>query len=207
MLTSPEFAPILQDRTFNDKLTSICFDEAHCIINWQSFRPEFKLISFIRYQLPWVSLYLTTATLPGHQLQYLKKLLSLDDSNTEIIRLSNNRPNIQLIAQEMKHAQSSYEDLLVFLGPSPSFDQPPPSPVIIYMNSKKDCEDGGTFLRGALKAIDPRLESKAAWFHSSNSKEFAQTVLEKLKSKEIWYLLATEILGMVSIHWPRHELD
>jgi superfamily II DNA helicase RecQ len=155
-------------------------------------------MEFLRHQFPNVQWYFTSATLSQEQITYLKAKFRLEKEKTRIIRLSNDRPNVQLIAKEMTFPASSFEDLLVFLGPKPSVR--PNGPVIVYFNSKKDCQEAATFFRATLKAIDPALETKANWFHSNNSQEYAESVIQKLNAGDVWYLFATEILGMVSIY-------
>ncbi|KIM20100.1 hypothetical protein M408DRAFT_30653 [Serendipita vermifera MAFF 305830] len=195
MFTSEDFAFILNDRLFQGRLTDVRVDEAHVVVQWARFRKEYRNLVFVRRQLPLVHWYFTSATLTEGHIAYLKDFLLLDNRTTTVIRLSNDRPNVQCIVREMRYAANGFKDALVFLGPNPT-PESHPGPTLVYCNSKADAEGLATFLQGVLNARGPGMGRKVTWFHSSNSEEHAKKIVGELLQGKYWILVCTEILGM-----------
>lgn len=197
MFTGDDFAAVLNDKLFQKRLTYICVDDAHVIVQRAQFHEEYRNLVFVRRQLPLVQWYFTSATLTKGHVAYLTDFLSLEDQDTTVIRLSNDRPTVQYILREMEYPANTFKDALVFLGPNPT-PYNHPGPTIVYCNSRSDAEDLATFLQGVLNAYGPGMERKITWFHSLNSQDHAKKVVGELLRGKYWILVCTEILGMVS---------
>lgn len=196
MFTSEDFGRVLSDRLFQQRLKHVRVDEAHVVIGWARFRKEYRNLVFVRRQLPHVLWYFTSATLTEGHVKYLLDFLNLDDKKTKIIRLSNDRPNVHIIARPMKFPPKSFKDALVFLGSNPTPENRP-GPTIIYCNTRPDAEGLATFLQGVLDARGPGMADKVIWYHSTSSEEHARLVVPSLLSGRYWIVVCTEILGMV----------
>lgn len=206
VITSPE--RILNDRRFLDlwkskrfvnKLRSITFDEAHCISQWSGeFRPEYADVGRLRWMLPkHVIFHAASATFPHHVLEHVKSVLQMRPERTREVRLTNDRPNIHLIVQEMLDPLSLYHDILrVF-----RFDgDPPPPPFMVFCNSRKETE---RLCQYARLHTPPGLADKLVWFHSGMSTRFRTDTIERLCQRKIWGIFCTDAAGMV---WSRFLL-
>jgi superfamily II DNA helicase RecQ len=197
VLVDDEFAVILDSNEWKSSLKHVHFDECHVIETWASFRSDFRRLQFLRLQFPQALFYFTTATFTVSQTNHIRTLFTLPAEKTKVIRLSNERKNVQMVVLEMKYPASSYRDLLRFLYPIPSTTQRLP-PTLLYVNTINEAESVATFFCSVLKEIDPTLEDKAVWVHSLSSKRHVEQVTKGLASGEYWIVVTTELLGMVN---------
>ena len=130
-------------------LLYVVIDEAHCVSQWASFRPEYGLLGRLRIFLPeTIPFYVPSATLPPVVLRDVKKVLRLREANTFSLLRSNDRPDLILSARFMDHPASSYEDLKFLIPNDPCKERPPP--FLIFFDSKQEAEDAATALRSSL---------------------------------------------------------
>ncbi|KAG2144045.1 P-loop containing nucleoside triphosphate hydrolase protein [Suillus cothurnatus] len=120
IITSPEciqndarFKRLWENKKFIEKVFAITFDESHCISKWgDSFHPEYGDIGNLRWILPaHIPFHITSATMPPHILEDVKRKLQIRSDAIEII-CSNDRPNIYLRVEEMKYPINTKWDLL-----------------------------------------------------------------------------------------------
>jgi hypothetical protein len=198
VLISPNFKPILESREWRTRLKHVRVDECHCITTWASFRPEFRRFNFLTDQFPHALFYFTSATITDRQSNHIKALFGLKQEDTKVIRLSNERTNVQIVITEMVYPSATHKDLLRFLHPIPSASKPC-RPFLVYVNSITEAESAATFLCAVLKEIDPAIEDKVTWVHSLSSKEHLDRVIKGLANGGYWGVISTEILGMVRL--------
>ncbi|EKM49479.1 uncharacterized protein PHACADRAFT_106922, partial [Phanerochaete carnosa HHB-10118-sp] len=109
------------------------------------------------------------------------------------VRQPNNWLNIHIGVQKIEHAVGSYLDL-AFLVPS-GWKEGDDSPCkfVAFFDSINEAMAAGEFLQRRLP-----LEhcEKILWFHSDMSDKFKAEALEKLRTREIWDLCATDSFGM-----------
>jgi superfamily II DNA helicase RecQ len=134
-------------------------DECHCITTWASFRPEFRRFEFLTDQFPHFLFYFTSATITERQANHIQVLFGLKKEDTKVIRLSNERTNVQIVIIDMVYPSMTHEDLLCFLHPLPSARNPR-RPFLVYVNTITEAESAATFLCAVLKEIDPAIEDK-----------------------------------------------
>jgi superfamily II DNA helicase RecQ len=179
---------------FRKQVTRIVFDEAHCVMDWGDFRPAYNRLCFIRPFLPHATFLALSATLSPLMVTELKRLLGLYD--VEVIRRSNDRHNISLVVKQMKHTLHSLHDL-AFLIP-PGFNDPshPPRKFMLFMRSKKQCQQAGRFLRARLA---PELQDRVIWVHSEMTSGFNERAMVKLRNGDVYGIVCTDVAGMVSL--------
>ncbi|KIL56654.1 hypothetical protein M378DRAFT_39791, partial [Amanita muscaria Koide BX008] len=72
------FEQLFKNKTFMSSVISIVIDEAHCISQWGSFRPEYRELGRLRYlQRHPCTIMATSATLTPSVLKDIKNVLSL----------------------------------------------------------------------------------------------------------------------------------
>lgn len=184
------FERLLKDPGFVALISSIIFDEAHCISQWGSFRPEYSEIGRLRYQVPHTPFVFASATFTLAILSEIKQKFGLCQENTTHIQRPTDRPNIALGVRRIKHALSSFADLAFIVEGS----LPPPK-FVIFFNSIAESVNAGNMLR---KRLPHHLRNKISWYNSDMSDEFKRDELECLRRGEIWGLCATDSFGMVS---------
>lgn len=188
------FQDLFGDRSFRARLISIVFDEAHCISQWGTFRPEYADVSRLRYQLPQTPFIFASATFSSLVLDDIKSTFGLTAENTVHIQRPNDRPNVHITVRKIEHTMASYHDLgfLISEGWKPGDSIPPK--FIIFFDSIAESVAAGEYLRSRLP---PEYREKICWFHSDMTAEFRAEQTEKLHKGEIWGICATDSFGMV----------
>lgn len=189
------FLKLLKDPSFLRKLIAVIIDEAHCVVNWGGFRPEYREMGLLRYIIPAsIPLYLVSATLPPVILRDIKKLLRLRASPYEEI-MSNDRPNVALMARRITYPLDSFWDLsfLVPQGWTPAKEKP--LTFLVFFNSINDLHKAVEFLRGRLP------EEYRDWilpFHSQMTEAHRLEVIALMKEGKLLGVCASEGFGLVS---------
>ena len=87
-------------RAFCQRLMVLAVDEAHLIWGWREFRKEYLNIGVIRSHFPDVPVVALSATLTPNVAKYVANTLHLRCDQTELYKLSVDRPNItQFVCQ------------------------------------------------------------------------------------------------------------
>lgn len=192
--TVPGFARLFQKPEFTSRIIGLVIDEAHCVAQWGSFRPEYKEISRMHSVLPGVNFHITSATLPRFVLDDVLGILHITRDQLFVMHRSNDRPNVAIVVREMQHPLASFADLDFLVDAWAAGGSPPPKFLILF-DSISDCVKAGLRLRSRLAAHN---RDKIKWHHSDMSAEFRVEELEALKAGLIIGLCATDTLGMVS---------
>lgn len=188
------FQKLLRKPDFVSRIISVVFDEAHCISEWGSFRPEYKDICQLRHRLPRVPFVFASATFTPTILADIKRMFGLDSSRLVHIRRPNDRPNIHLAVRKIQHAVNSYLDLAFLLPENWRDGDPPPPTFIIFFDNISHAVGAGKFLR---RRLPPEFRNKIKWFHSDMSTAYKEQTLQDLRDGKIWGLCATDSFGMV----------
>ncbi|KAJ3553995.1 hypothetical protein NM688_g3330 [Phlebia brevispora] len=187
------FERLMRKPAFAAKIDSVVFDEAHCISEWGSFRPEYRDVMQLRYRLPNTSFVFASATFTPSILADIKRSFNLTQDRLTHIHRSNDRPNIHIAVRKILYSLSSFLDL-AFLVPDGWKDgDPPPPKFVIFFDSISDAVNAGRFLR---KRLPPEYRHKIKWFHSDMSSRYKETAVEDLREGRIWGLCATDSFGM-----------
>ena len=187
---------MLKNASFAARLQYMIFDEAHCVSEWGSFRPEYKEIGNLRYFLPsGLRILLASATLPKRVLTDVMHSLNLDPDAVKTVHRSNDRPNLNLCVRRIKHSLKSYTDLLFLIpvGWKPGMEAPPK--FLVFFDSIAEAVEAGSVLR---RQLPKEHRGKILWLHANMSAEFKAETTRKLACGEIWGLCCTDSFGMVS---------
>ncbi|KAF8593383.1 P-loop containing nucleoside triphosphate hydrolase protein, partial [Ceratobasidium sp. AG-I] len=193
IIASPEY--IAEDTRFSRLWRSTNFTQ------WGDFWKAYRNLCFLRFILPSAVVLAVSATLPAGVLTEIKSLLGLKD-DVQLIRRSNDRPNIELVVCQMQFTLRSLFDLafLVPLGLTKSMIILPK--FMLFMESKELCQKAALFLR---RRLPPDLEHKVVWVHADMSRDHNQKALARLRSSEIYGVVCTDVAGM-GIDIPDVEL-
>ncbi|OAQ22065.1 P-loop containing nucleoside triphosphate hydrolase protein, partial [Linnemannia elongata AG-77] len=166
------------------RLFAVVVDEAHCIDSWGGkFRQEYGRIGELRSMVPRETPFLaTSATLPPQILENIKKSLHFR-SDTHMVNVGNDRPNIKFVVTEFRYPMNSFHDLKFLMD----FKK-----TIVYFNTRPAAESARRFLLQEL-CLD---SNKIAVYHSIKSETFKADILERFRKDKVLILLATEAVGM-----------
>ncbi|KAG1894505.1 uncharacterized protein F5891DRAFT_1130927 [Suillus fuscotomentosus] len=107
----------LKYRKFIEKLFVITLDKSHCISEWgDSFRPEYGDIGNLRWILPaHIPFHITSATMPPHILQDVKKKLQIRCDADSFMVFANSRKETESVAQFLRsYVAKEYCDKIVW---------------------------------------------------------------------------------------------
>ena len=203
IITNPEtllepkgrFLDVLRDRAFARHLTCIIIDEAHCVVNWGSFRPEYKEMGLLRHILPSSTpIYVVSATLPPTIMQDVRRLIRIRKDAYEEI-LSNDRSNVALMVRRITHPLHTYWDLsfLVPEGWKPGDEKP--LLFLVMFDQIRFLQEAVEFLR---KRLSKEHRDKIVAFHSELSEEHRLQAIQLMKSDALLGVCASEGFGLVS---------
>lgn len=191
------FVKMLCKDVFLALVKAFVFDEAHSIVEWGTFRPEYQELSRLHYRLMNVPFVFASATFSMAVLKDIKMLFGLTPTNLVEIHRSNDRPNICVGVRKIVHALSSYKDLAFLVPGSWKEGGDAPPKFVIFFNSIVEAVHAAKYLRNRLP---PHLRYLIKWFHADMSEQYKDTTLERLRKGEIWGICATDSFGLVCIH-------
>ncbi|KIJ11128.1 hypothetical protein PAXINDRAFT_15948 [Paxillus involutus ATCC 200175] len=179
-------------KKFGDKLFNVTFDEGHCISEWgDDFRPLYGQLGNLRWFLPdHTTFHVVSATMPPHIISDVKTKLCMRSYNLAKIIRSNDRPNINLIVEEMKFPCNSMHDLTRVMDLRGGLR---PEKFMLFTNSRGSAESACNHL---CTDLPPHLQDKIIWFHSRMTMEFWIEAIGKLRQGEIWGICCTDAAGM-----------
>lgn len=192
LYVSPEkmITPDMNTLLSRVKINLFAIDEAHCISSWgHDFRPDYKLLSFIKKQYPQIPVLALTATADKITRNDIVKLLAIP--NAEQFIDSFDRPNIKL---EVRPGQKRREQIIRFIKDRPNQSG------IVYCLSRKSTEDL------ANKLMDAGIRASA--YHAGMSSAERSKVQENFIKDEVPVICATIAFGMgidkSNVRWIIH---
>ncbi|KAF5335493.1 hypothetical protein D9611_012205 [Ephemerocybe angulata] len=200
IITSPEFnRGVLQQPAFTCRLRAVCIDEAHCISLWGgSFRKDYAALGVLRGRLAGhVPLLVASATLPTHILDDIRSKLSLKAS-AHTVALTNDRPNVALSVQTLKHSEESKGDMRILIPEDAIYPSDVPV-AAIYCNQRLTCETAADAARKWACEAGPLLSAPEEWivfYHSAIGSTRKREIEEGIQSGKIRLVFCTDALGM-----------
>ena len=195
-----EFEKLLTKPEFVSHIIGFVFDEAHCIISWGEFWPEYRELQWLRYIVPHRVPYLvTSATLTPESLSEVKRLLHLHLENLLAVHTSTNRPNLALCVRKIKYTLSTYADLGFLIPLGWQAGDPLPPKFLVFFDDIQDVINATKFLQSRLPI---HLRNRVKWFNSDMTTEFKEVEVAALAEGDTFGFLTTESFGMVSILNP-----
>ena len=109
MLSSSGFSHLIDSKIFQARLFVIAVDEVHLLGTWgNNFRTAFRQIGFVRARFSTrIPMFAMTATLQKRNLSHICSQLGFTPGKYHLVRLSNARPNIQLIFRTLNSSLTS----------------------------------------------------------------------------------------------------
>ncbi|KIK18682.1 hypothetical protein PISMIDRAFT_108930, partial [Pisolithus microcarpus 441] len=133
------FETLLKNPLFVTWIISIVIDEAHCLMDWGEFHPEYRELGHLCYVLPHsILLLITSATIMKRTLQDLTHLLHMSPSRTLVVCRSSDRPNIKIAVKKIKYTLNSYADLAFLIPAGFRADDPPLPKFLIFFDNIPD---------------------------------------------------------------------
>ncbi|KAM6493489.1 P-loop containing nucleoside triphosphate hydrolase protein [Amanita muscaria] len=187
------FDKLMRDKLFIGSLVAIMVNEAHCISQWGSFRPEYWHIGQLRYlqrkRCPYL---VTSATMSPAIIRDVKKVLNLDEDKLLLSHCSVNHSNFAIIVRPILHPLSSFLDLKFLLNGWKPGDQPPPKFLVFFDNIQTSVH-AAKFLHSLLPKDH---QYRIRWFNSEMSDSFKDAEAERLGKGVTWGLMMTDSFGM-----------
>ncbi|KIM60426.1 hypothetical protein SCLCIDRAFT_16348 [Scleroderma citrinum Foug A] len=179
-----EFDKLLTKPEFVSHIIGFVFDEAHCIISWGEFQPEYRELQWLRYIVPHRVPYLvTSATLTPESLSEVKRLLHLCSENLLAVHTLTNQPNLVLCVWKIKYTLSTYTDLGFLIPLGWQAGDPLPLKFLVFFDDIQDAINTTKFLR-------------IKWFNSDMMMEFKEVEVATLAEGDTFGFLTTESFGM-----------
>ena len=186
--------------TLNDmgQLGFLAIDESHCISVWgQDFRPEYTKIKLFREMFPQIPIIAVTATATNIVCKDIINFLQL--VKPTLVKASFDRPNLYLKISEIpteeiyekkpksikKTIRSVSKESLVLSY----LNKYPTEKIIVYANSRKDCED----IADKLNKLD---KDCCCVYHAGISKNEREKVQSEFSSGKFNVIISTIAFGM-----------
>jgi RecQ family ATP-dependent DNA helicase len=181
-----------------NQLGFLAIDESHCISVWgQDFRPEYTKIKQFREYYPSIPILAVTATATDTVCGDISKFLLL--SNPVIVRASFDRPNLYLKICEIPteqfkeirprsikitNKQKSKASIVL-----PHIKTYPNDRIIIYINSRKDCEE-------LAKELNKINKNCCEAYHAGLSTGIREKIQSQFSNGDINIIISTIAFGM-----------
>ncbi|EJF62758.1 P-loop containing nucleoside triphosphate hydrolase protein [Dichomitus squalens LYAD-421 SS1] len=192
---SPRFGfdRLWKNNRFMDKVISIIWDEGHCISAWGHFREEYLHAARLRHLMSCtVRFYVPSATLPEHVLNDVMSILQMQRGAVKLIWRSNDRPNVFLTVQKIKHPLASCKDL-EFLVPD---NWTPGMYILKFLVFFDNIEDSVRAAEILQKRMPREERNRIVWFNANNSHEFREESTREYQEGKLYGLYCTDSFGM-----------
>lgn len=167
----------------NKQLGFLAVDESHCISVWgHDFRNSYLNIKDFREKFPKIPIMALTATATERVTNEIVQLLQLKDP--VLIKARFDRPNLYLKCVELEKDNEDYK----YKKLKPWLDKYKDNKIIIYMNSRKNCDDLSELLNSK------QLNTNS--YHAGLSKGLRHKIQNSFSSGETNIIISTVAFGM-----------
>ena len=164
---------------FTKQILNFIYDEAHCIQQWGMFQKEYlrvgNLQCIISNAIPF---YAASAMLPLALTTNIMDLLHICKKGMEKFLLSNDHPDLWLMAQPLIFPVNSYKDLAFLIPDGVTAANPPPK-FIVFFDKMKKTQEACKWLQNHLPAD---LRSRIRYFHSTMTQDYKEGKVDALSS-------------------------
>ena len=193
-LINGEGMKIAEDLIKINQLGFLAVDESHCICAWgQDFRPEYIKIKQFREQFPTIPILAVTATATKNVCNEISTFLHL--SSPILVKATFDRPNLYLnicnippeiiIKAKAKRIKQKSKFSIVL----PYLSKYPNDKMIIYINSRKDCEN-------LAYELNKKYNNICAAYHAGMSANARATIHNQFINGDINIIISTTAFGM-----------
>jgi superfamily II DNA helicase RecQ len=191
-LTEPAMSAVLADSQFRENFIELGIDEFHITRPWgKGFRTAFHQLASILWRLPPGTPVVgaSATSLPGKPFQDVLDLLRISQ-NYQVIRESNERPNIRSAALRLSHGLGGA------LFPDIAFAARGGQKAVIYCDDLSLTFRVATYLRRLLPAGDARFTRVRQWTSLTESGHNAETIRLFRDDPSTTAIVATIAFGM-----------
>jgi ATP-dependent DNA helicase RecQ len=182
----------------NNMLGFLAIDEAHCISSWgHDFRPEYAKIKIFREKFPSIPILAVTATATEMVCKDIVKLLNLTKPKT--VRASFDRPNLYFSVKELptytiqtktkKGSKTETKTMPKHEIMKQYIDKYPNDKIIVYANSRNDCEE-------LAEKLNKIKKNCADAYHAGLNKDLRESIQTKFSTGEVKIIVSTIAFGM-----------
>ncbi|RPD65582.1 P-loop containing nucleoside triphosphate hydrolase protein [Lentinus tigrinus ALCF2SS1-7] len=187
------FERIWKSAAFMSRVISIVWDKAHLIKGWSSFRPELGQASMLRELMCMPKHFLlASATMPEEVLSDVLKIAAMPRESIKFFHRSNDRPNIYLTVQKIRHPIASFKDLnfLILEGWIPGTYLPH---FLIFFGSIEESIQAAMVLR---QWLPPAFRERIVWFNADNTPTYRDKTTGEYKAHSLFGLCCTDVFGL-----------
>jgi ATP-dependent DNA helicase RecQ len=192
-LINGEGMKIAEDLIKINQLGFLAVDESHCICAWgQDFRPEYIKIKQFREQFPTIPILAVTATATKNVCNEISTFLHL--SSPILVKATFDRPNLylnicdippsEIITKAKRIKQKSKLSIVL-----PYLSKYQNDKIIIYINSRKDCES-------LAYELNKKYNNICAAYHAGMSANIRATIHNQFIDGNINIIISTTAFGM-----------
>ncbi|KAJ3574267.1 hypothetical protein NP233_g1884 [Leucocoprinus birnbaumii] len=197
MLLSKHFINgVLRNRDLIPRIMAIVVDEAHVVSHWGTdFRKMYGRLGILRALLPRNTPFVAmSATLPPRVRRDVLTKLHLNDEETVMLNLGNDRPNVSLVVRPIHNSMKSFGDL-AFVIPEDLERMQDIKKTFIYADSIDD----GYAIHDYLRELLPEsLRDKGVIrpYNAAYTVEHRMRVMMLFKAGLVRVLVCTDAAGM-----------
>jgi len=184
-LLQKEFQDMVLAAAAEDKISMLVVDEAHLVVGWAGFRPEFQLIASLRNNInakcAKIKTILLSATLNENDSKVLKRMFT-GDGNWIEVRADALRPEIEYRMRVCENDKHRKELTLALINQAPK-------PMIIYVMHKNVAV-------GYLKQLQEFGYKNVRMFTGDTGGNDRRRIIAEWDSDEVDIIVATSAFGM-----------
>jgi superfamily II DNA helicase RecQ len=189
------FSAMMRDANWTKNIMGTVIDEAHCVLDWKDkFRTAFGDFRKARAYLPGKPIFATSATLTPMMINSLSEILCFNRSNSFVLNIGNDRPNITSVVCKMAGGESDFQALDFLL------DEVNEGKdlicTIVFFNTREITRRAGEYIRSKLPP-ESSYQGQIFSIWATKSSDAKRRIMNRFRSGKIKILFATEVAGMV----------